>query len=125
LHVTFQLDPDKASPEIKPHNVASQIQSPVYTVSEWSSNGTRRKDAANRRKHGVGFREAATVFGDPLATTFANTDHSISERRFLTIGASVSGRLLVVAHTESADTIRVISARPATRRERRFYEEAQ
>ena len=84
-----------------------------------------RKDAANRRKHGVGFREAATVFGDPLATTFADTDHSISEHRFLTIGASVSGRLLVVAHTESADTIRVISARPATRRERRFYEEAQ
>ena len=84
-----------------------------------------RKDAANRRKHGVGFREAATVFGDPLATTFADTDHSISEHRFLTIGVSVIGRLLVVAQTESDDTIRVISARPVTRRERRFYEEAQ
>jgi len=84
-----------------------------------------RKDAANRRKHGVGFREAATVFGDPLATTFPDTDHSTSEHRFLTIGASVSGRLLVVAHTESDDTIRVISARPVTWRERGFYEEAQ
>jgi hypothetical protein len=59
-----------------------------------------RKEAANRRKHQVGFREAATIFGDPLATTFPDTDHSISERRFLTIGLSASGRLLVVAHTE-------------------------
>ena len=67
----------------------------------------------------------SVVFGDPLATTFPDTDHSISEHRFLTIGASVSGRLLVVAHTESDDTIRVISARPVTRRERGFYEEAQ
>jgi uncharacterized DUF497 family protein len=83
-----------------------------------------RKDAANRRKHSVGFREATTVFGDPLATTFPDIDHSISEQRFLTIGASASGRLLVVAHTESDDTIRVISARPVTRGERRFYEEA-
>ena len=62
---------------------------------------------------------------NPLATTFPDTDHSISEHRFLTIGASVSGRLLVVAHTESDDTIRVISARRVTRREKRFYEEAQ
>ena len=84
-----------------------------------------RKDAANRRKHGVGFREAATVFGDSLATSFPDTDHSISAHRFLTIGVSVIGRLLVVAHTESDDTIRVISARPVTRRERRFYEETQ
>jgi len=84
-----------------------------------------RKDAANQRKHGVGFREAATVFGDPLATTFPDTDHSISEHRFLTIGATVSGRLIVVAHTESDDIIRIISARVVTRHERRFYEETQ
>ena len=83
-----------------------------------------RKDAANRRKHGVGFRETATVFGDPLATTFPDINHSISEQRFLTIGVSASGRLLVVAHTEDEATIRIISARPVTRRERRFYEEA-
>jgi len=83
-----------------------------------------RKDATNRRKHGVGFREATTVFGDPLAVTFPDADHSISEQRFLTIGASASGRLLVVAHTESNETIRIISARPVTYRERSFYEEA-
>lgn len=82
-----------------------------------------RKDEANRRKHGVGFREATTAFGDPLAMTFPDIDHSISERRFLTIGVSASGRLLVVAHTENDDTIRIISARPLTRRERKFYEE--
>jgi len=84
-----------------------------------------RKEAVNRRKHGVGFREAATVFGDPLATTFPDVDHSALEERFLTIGTSASGRLLVVAHTESgAGEIRIISVRKATRREREFYEEA-
>jgi uncharacterized protein len=83
-----------------------------------------RKDATNRRKHGVGFREAATVFGDPLAVTFPDADHSISEHRFLSIGASASGRLLVVAHAESNEAIRIISARPVTRQERLFYEEA-
>jgi uncharacterized protein len=82
-----------------------------------------QKDAANRRKHAVGFREAATVFGDPLATTFPDLDHSIGERRFLTIGASANGRVLVVAHTEHEQTIRIISARSVTRAERKFYEE--
>ncbi|MFZ0297463.1 MAG: BrnT family toxin [Candidatus Sulfotelmatobacter sp.] len=82
-----------------------------------------RKDAANQRKHAVGFREATTVFGDPLATTFPDNEHSISEQRFLTIGASVSDRLLVVFHTERREAIRIISARPATARERTFYEE--
>lgn len=83
-----------------------------------------RKDAANRRKQGIGFREATTVFGDPLATTFPDTDHSVSEERFLTIGASVTGRLLVVAHTENEGAIRIITVRPVTRAERNFYEEA-
>jgi uncharacterized DUF497 family protein len=82
-----------------------------------------RKDAANRRKHGVGFREATTVFGDPLATTFPDTDHSISEQRFVTIGVSVARHLLVVAHTEIEESTRIISARMATRREKKFYEE--
>jgi uncharacterized DUF497 family protein len=82
-----------------------------------------RKDAANRRKHGIGFREATTVFGDPFATTFPDMDHSISQQRFLTIGASVGGRLLVVAHTETEENIRIISARTVTRSERKFYEE--
>ena len=82
-----------------------------------------RKDAANRRKHGIGFREAATLFGDPLAITFPDVAHSASEQRFLTIGESVAARVLVVAHTERRQAIRIISARPATPGERRFYEE--
>jgi uncharacterized DUF497 family protein len=83
----------------------------------------RRKAAANLQKHGVDFREAATIFHDPLSTTFPDEDHSEFEHRFLTIGESIRRRVLVVAHTEEGDTIRIISARPATRRERRFYEE--
>lgn len=82
-----------------------------------------RKDAANQRKHAVGFREATTVFGDPFATTFPDTDHSAHEQRFLTIGASAMERLLLVVHTEHKETIRIISARQAAPRERRFYEE--
>ena len=81
------------------------------------------KDAANRRKHGVGFDEALTVFADPLSTTFPDPDHSISEQRFLIIGMCAAGRLVVVAHAERKEGIRVISARLVTRRERRFYEE--
>ena len=81
------------------------------------------KAAANLRKHGVDFREAATVFDDPLSTAYPDLDHSTSERRFVIIGASVPRRVLVVAYTEQ-DAVRIISARLATRRERRFYEES-
>lgn len=81
------------------------------------------KAAANVRKHRIDFHEASTIFGDPLATTFTDMDHSSSEKRFLTVGLSEQGRLLVVSHTEEGDTIRIISARKSTRRERRFYEE--
>jgi hypothetical protein len=55
-----------------------------------------RKDSTNLRKHGIGFREATTVFGDPLAVTFVDEDHSVAERRFLTIGSSINGRVLVI-----------------------------
>ena len=82
-----------------------------------------RKNAANVKKHGVDFREAATVFYDPLSITFPDEDHSDDEERFLTIGASARGSVLVISHTEEGDTIRIISARAATPRERRFYEE--
>jgi hypothetical protein len=82
------------------------------------------KAAVNLRKHGVSFHEAATVLEDPLSTTFPDEEHSTVERRFVTVGASSRGRLLVVAHTEWNDTIRIISARRATRRERGFYEQA-
>jgi uncharacterized DUF497 family protein len=81
------------------------------------------KAAANLKRHGVDFREAATVFDDPLSTTFPDGDHSTSEQRFVTIGMSAPGRRLVVAHTEQGQTIHIISARPVTRRERKFYEE--
>jgi uncharacterized protein len=84
-----------------------------------------KKAAANLRKHGVDFREAATVFEDPLSLTFPDPDHSEREHRFLTVGLSAVRRTLVVSYTESGDTIRVISARSATPRERKFYEEAE
>ena len=84
-----------------------------------------RKAAANVRKHGVGFREAATVLRDPLSTTFPDLDHSESEARFLTIGMTRPQRLLVISHTEEDTTIRIISARKATLRERKFYEEGR
>ncbi|HEV8640808.1 MAG TPA: BrnT family toxin [Methylomirabilota bacterium] len=81
------------------------------------------KAAANLKKHRVSFPEAATVLEDPLSTTFPDESHSTGERRFVTIGASTRGRLLVVAHAERDDTIRIVSARRATRRERAFYEQ--
>jgi uncharacterized protein len=83
------------------------------------------KAEENLKAHGVDFREAATVFDDPLSTTFPDPDHSIGERRFLIIGMSALSRILVVSHIETGDTIRIISARTATRRERRFYEEEE
>lgn len=83
------------------------------------------KAAANARKHGVDFREAASVLSDSLSTTFPDVDHSEEERRFVTVGVSSKQRLLVVSHTEEGQTLRIISARRATRRERRFHEEDQ
>ena len=82
-----------------------------------------KKAQANLRKHGLDFREAATIFGDSLSVTFPDEEHSASERRFLIIGASARGRVLVVSHVEAESQVRIISARTATRRERAFYEE--
>jgi uncharacterized DUF497 family protein len=82
-----------------------------------------KKAAANLKKHGVDFREAVTVFDDTLSTTFPAIDHSGIEPRFLTIGVSSRNRVLVVAHAEEDELIRIITARRATRHERRFYEE--
>ncbi|MCC7278078.1 MAG: BrnT family toxin [Chromatiaceae bacterium] len=76
----------------------------------------------NRRKHGVEFDEATTVFGDPLAGTFPDADHSLGEFRFITLGKSSKGQLLVVSHTENMAEFRIISARPATAHERKKYE---
>lgn len=72
--------------------------------------------------HGVAFQEATTVFGDPLAGTIPDPDHSIGEERLITIGRSSAGQLLVVCHIEQGDTIRIISARRATSHERKDYE---
>jgi uncharacterized DUF497 family protein len=82
------------------------------------------KAGANLKKHEVNFREAATVFDDPWSVAFPDSDHSWGERRFVIIGMSAGGRILVVAYTEvNANLIRIISARVATSHERRFYEE--
>jgi uncharacterized protein len=84
----------------------------------------RRKAVANETKHGVSFEEATSSFGDFLSITIPDPYHSISEERSLLLGVSTSGRLLVVAHTESNSEIRLISARVATRHERKQYEES-
>ncbi len=82
-----------------------------------------KKDAANRTKHGVSFAEASTVFGDPLSLTIPNPDPVAGEQRFVIVGISGARTLLVVVHTIRGERIRLISARPATKHERRAYEE--
>jgi len=81
-----------------------------------------KKAAANLKRHGVSFEEASTALKDVLSLTGADPDHSIEEYRWLTFGVSDQGRLLVVAHTEEGDVIRIISARTATNVERELYE---
>lgn len=86
---------------------------------EWDPNKARR----NLAKHGVSFGDAATAFGDPLSLTIFDPDHSDDEDRFILLGLTSAGRLVVVAHVErGAGVVRIISARLATRRERRTYE---
>jgi len=82
-----------------------------------------KKAASNVRDHRVTFEAASFVFGDSLAITFDDPDHSEGERRLLTFGLSEQGRLLVVSHTERRGLVRIISARRATRAERKIYEE--
>lgn len=88
-------------------------------IFEWDP----RKDKANLRKHGIGFAEASSVFGDPLSITIPDPDHGLEEERFVIIGMSYKQRLLVVIHTVRGKQIRVISARAATKHERYNYEE--
>lgn len=82
-----------------------------------------KKATANLATHGVSFEEASTVFLDRLSATGEDPDHSSGESRFVTFGVSSAGRLLVIAHTEHGEVIRIISAREATRAERKIYEE--
>jgi uncharacterized protein len=84
-----------------------------------------RKAAANLRKHKVSFREAITVFDDPLAATFPDELHSEDEDRFITIGLSSTQRLLFVSHLEDEDRVRLIGARSVTAAEKNAYEELQ
>ena len=86
---------------------------------EWDD----KKAAANHRKHGVSFEEAASAFGDPLSLTIPDPEHSEAEARCVLLGMTESHRLVVVVHTEQADTVRLISARLATPAERRDYED--
>lgn len=86
---------------------------------EWD----HKKGAANERKHGVTFEQAAQVFADDYSSTVRDPDHSIEEERFLIFGKTQSGRHLVVAFTERSGRIWIVSARPMTPRERRGYEQ--
>ena len=87
---------------------------------EWDAG----KAARNLAKHGLSFQEAATVLGDPLSVTFSDPDHSRAEDRFITIGHTRRGRLVLVAHADRGRNVRIISAREATARERKIYEES-
>ena len=82
----------------------------------------KEKAKSNLAKHGVSFDEATSVFDDPLFLTFADPEHSLQEQRFLIMGESARGRLLVVSFTDRKDITRLISARLATRKERKTYE---
>ena len=87
-------------------------------IFEWDS----KKAESNLKKHGVSFREASSVFGDPLSITISDSDHSESEDRFIDLGLSHRARMLVVSYIERGNKIRIISARRASRPEQRLYE---
>jgi uncharacterized DUF497 family protein len=82
------------------------------------------KAARNAKKHGVSFDEAATIFHDPMFITVIDQEHSSDEERYITIGLSSDGRLLIIAHTDREGQVRIISARKATKKEEQFYAEA-
>ena len=88
---------------------------------EWD----REKARLNEARHDVTFEEAQTIFDDPLMALLPDMFHSIGEERFLAVGESIRQQLLVVSFTERGDNIRIISAREATRRERKDYEEGE
>ena len=87
---------------------------------EWD----QKKAKSNRKKHGIDFDEAATVFLDPFSVTIPDHDHSAEEQRYIDIGSSEKGRVLVVVYTDRSVNVRIISCRKATYSERKYYEEA-
>jgi uncharacterized DUF497 family protein len=90
-------------------------------IFEWDDN----KGTANAIKHGVAFTEAGTIFGDEQSITIPDFKHSQKEPRFITMGMSQNGRLLIVIHTDRGNHLRITSARPASRKERKQYEKAK
>ena len=88
-------------------------------IFEWDEVKAR----ANLKNHEVSFEEGKTIFNDPHLFTFPDSEHSIDEERYVNIGLSTKGRVLVLVHTERMGRIRIINCRKATARERRFYEE--
>lgn len=88
-------------------------------IYEWDG----KKAKVNQQKHGVSFEEAATIFLDPLALSYPDPHHSGEEKREITIGHSNTGQVVFVSHSPRENRIRIISARKATRRERKQYEE--
>ena len=104
-----------------PESLASKRKrAPMKVTVEWDP----IKAGTNRRKHGVTFEEAATVFNDPLSSTIPDPMHSETEERFIIIGQSIQRRLLAVVHTDREDAIRIINARVANAHERKTYEAA-
>jgi uncharacterized DUF497 family protein len=99
--------PPSGHADLKPHPIEIQL------VNGDDANKAR----ANLAKHAVSFQEATTVFGDPVSVTIPDPPHSQAESRFIILGRSHSGRMLVVIHTERGDDVRIISAGPAGRRE--------
>src|SRR5512139_3828709 len=92
----------------------------VKSTFEWDP----AKAEKNISKHDIDFDEASSIFDDPLFITFLDEEHSIDEERYITIGLSNKGRILLVAHAERDNRIRIISARKATKNEEKFYQEA-
>jgi uncharacterized DUF497 family protein len=88
-------------------------------IFEWDVN----KAQSNLDKHGISFEETATVFADENALTINDPSHSINEKRYVTLGSSHKGKILVVVHTDRGERIRIISGRPASKKERQQYQQ--
>jgi hypothetical protein len=112
-------EPWSAAAQLPPFLDSSWLCYNLCMKFEWDP----KKARSNFRKHKVSFEEAVTALSDPMAVTGADPDHSIDEFRYITFGISERGRLLGVAHCEHGETIRIISARPAQKGERKIYEE--
>ncbi len=119
-HGLGDRDQDVAATTNTTMRAAAVAEGGTVITFEWDA----EKAAGNEEKHGLSLEEASTAFGDPLSITINDPDHSEDEARFLLLGMTHTGRLVVVVHTDRDDAVRLISARLATPRERRSYEQA-